>query len=135
MIERFLIVLLVTAVILSLLFMSQWWHKRRIENITQVQAGHDNRPTVLYFRGDSCALCATQTVFLEKLATEWGAEQFSVRTIDAEKERDTAVQYAILTLPTTIILNGRGDVQQINYGLTNNHKLAQQLGLKLETTA
>ncbi len=131
LLDRILIAILITAVILSLLVAWRWWHKRRVQKITrptaETTAETEDRPTILYFRGDSCAICPTQSIFLEKLQTEWGAERFLLRTIDAEKERDTAVAYGILTLPTTILLNGRGDVQQINYGLTNTHKLAQQL--------
>lgn len=129
LLDRILIALLITAVLLTLFIAWRVWHKRRIEKITHTSGTADqgNLPTILYFRGDSCAICPTQSQFIANLQAEWGAERLVVRVIDAEKERDTAVQYAILTLPTTVLLNGRGEVQHINYGLTNQHKLAQQL--------
>ena len=128
MIERLIITGLIIVMALVLFGAWQAWQKRRIGRVSlSLDESLANRPAVLYFRGDSCPTCPTQGRFLDKLRLELGEERFELRTIDAEKERDTAVQFGILSLPTTIILNATGDVKHINYGLTNHQKLAQQL--------
>lgn len=83
-------------------------------------------PTLLYFRSDGCAACPTQARHLDQLMDRWNG-RVSIRKIDADAEPEAAAQFGIFTLPTTIVMDGAGIVRQINYGLTNTHKLIQQL--------
>lgn len=127
MIERLIITGLIIVMALVLFGAWQAWQKRRIGQVSLAEALANQRPAVLYFRGDSCPTCPTQGRFLDRLRQELGDDRFELRTIDAEKEQDTAVKFGIFSLPTTIILSATGDVKHINYGLTNHQKLAQQL--------
>jgi thioredoxin-like negative regulator of GroEL len=125
MIERVLLTGLLVVMAVGLFMAWRAWQKRKIGRVVLAKA--QTKPAVLYFRGDSCPTCPTQGRFLEKLRADLGLEAFDLQTIDAERDRDTAVRFGILSLPTTIILDPRGDVKHINYGLTNHQKLAQQL--------
>lgn len=83
-------------------------------------------PTILYFQSDSCAACPTQSRFLDQLAGEWHG-RVSIQKIDADREPERASHYRVFTLPTTILVDAAGNIQKINYGLTNSQKLVQQL--------
>ena len=123
MIERLLLSLVViglgTAVYLLFRRIHLWQLNRQ-------NARGTGQPQLLYFSSAGCAACPTQGRYLEQLAQVWNG-RFTLRKIDADTEPETAVQYGVFTLPTTILVDGHGAVRQINYGLTNAHKLAKQL--------
>lgn len=83
-------------------------------------------PTILYFASESCAACPSQARYLDQLTLQW-QDRLNVQKIDAEVEPETAVKYGVFTLPTTILIDQRGDVREINYGLTPTQKLTQQV--------
>ncbi|MCA9974173.1 MAG: thioredoxin family protein [Chloroflexota bacterium] len=105
-------------------------HVRRLNRAGQQGQAKETavfgQPTLLYFRSDGCAVCPTQSRYLDQLAERWHG-RITIRKIDADAEPETAVQFGIFTLPTTIVMDSKGTVRQINYGLTHPHKLAQQL--------
>lgn len=81
-------------------------------------------PWVLYFRSDHCTSCETQAELFTKLDTQ---TRSLIEPVDVDAEPDRAEAYGILTLPTTLILDASGEVQQINYGVTKPEKLKRQL--------
>jgi thiol-disulfide isomerase/thioredoxin len=85
-----------------------------------------NPLTVLYFRSQGCAACPAQARYLQQLDTAWNG-RLAIRKIDADIEPEKAAQYGVFTLPTTIIMDAKGVVRDINYGLTNVDKLNKQL--------
>jgi thioredoxin-like negative regulator of GroEL len=68
----------------------------------------------------------TQAHYVEQLAHKWPGD-LTIQKIDTDTEPDKARQYGVFTLPTTILVDKMGEVRQVNYGLTNSNKLAQQL--------
>jgi thioredoxin 1 len=92
-----------------------------------------DRPTLLYFRSNSCAVCPTQARYLEGVMGDGENGRYTLHTINVDTQPDLARQYGVMTLPTTILLDTAGQVRDINYGLTPPHKLKQQLAL-LETS-
>ncbi len=86
----------------------------------------NSRPTLLYFKSDNCAGCPTQSRYLDQLRQLW-VEGISIQKIDADVEPEKAAEYGVFTLPTTILVNEAGAVKNVNYGVTNAHKLVQQL--------
>ena len=84
------------------------------------------QPALLYFRSDTCAPCHTQAIFLEQIHQQFRGRVLFEK-IDADTDLDRARQYGVFTLPTTILVDGQGVVKQINYGLTDSHKLSRQL--------
>lgn len=123
MIERVLIVAALTVLVIIAYYVFRARHARRIERESVGAAG---RPTLLYFRADSCAVCPTQGRIIDQLAGQW-AEQIDIQWIDAEREPETAVRYRVLSLPTTILIDAGGRAVHINYGLADAPKLTRQL--------
>ena len=123
MLERVLITILISAVALLVYWLFNRYQKRRAAAVSQHMA-RPGRPRLLYFRSENCSSCLAQSHYLTRLEAE---HQALIRPIDVETEAYLADQYNILTLPTTILIDGYGAVRHFNPGLTSPVKLAQQL--------
>jgi len=127
MFERLIVSFAIILISTGALVTFRHLHVRRVGRVAIDEgAAVDDRPTLLYFRSDSCGPCYTQSHYLRALESEFDG-QLSIQKIDADRERDKANHYGVFTLPTTLIVDRRGDVRHINYGLTATAKLAQQL--------
>ena len=99
------------------------WH---LHNIGQLETAVAGNPTILYFQSDSCATCPTQSRFLNQLNQAKNG-RLTIQKINADQELETADKYRVFTLPTTILMDAKGNVRKINYGLTNTQKLDKQI--------
>lgn len=124
LIERLLFTLLIIAAAMALYSGLRWRHRQRIALTLPPTAVSAAR--LLYFRSETCASCQTQARYLNQLAAHVG-ERLRIEKIDADQDQATAAQYAIFTLPTTLIIDRSGQVRHINYGLTPPAKLTRQL--------
>jgi peroxiredoxin len=123
MIERLLLSLFLVGIgFLIFWWIGRWQHNRAREATQNIKASGKAR--LLYFHSRACAACTTQVRIFAQLD---GRMQSLIEPIDAEEEETVTKQYNILTLPTTILIDRHGNVQHINYGLTNLAKLSQQL--------
>ncbi len=120
MLDRLALVLVLAAAGVAAYALFRQLHMRRMQ-----PAAAAGRPTLLYFRSDSCAVCPTQGRYVDQLAAQWA--ELTIERIDAERDPDTAARYRVFSLPTTVLIDGRGQVQHVNYGLTDAHKLGRQL--------
>lgn len=127
MVERIELVLLVSAAGLGAFYLLRALHVRRVGQATDLTG----RPSVLYFYGANCAVCPTQGRYLDQVAADWDG-RVRIVAIDAENEPETARRYAVLSLPTTILLDGRGQARQVNYGLVGAAKLNRQIAAVME---
>jgi thiol-disulfide isomerase/thioredoxin len=119
MLERLALVLVLGAAGVAAYALLRQLHLRRMPTVATV------KPTLLYFRSDSCAVCPTQGRYVDQLAAQWA--DLTIERIDAERDPDTAARYRVFSLPTTVLIDGRGQVRHVNYGLTDVHKLGRQL--------
>jgi thiol-disulfide isomerase/thioredoxin len=88
----------------------------------------DDRPVVLGFSGEYCLPCKTQQhPALERLRENFGT-MIHVLEVDALDHAQLAARYGVLTVPTTVVLDGRRSVIAINYGVTSADKLSAQVG-------
>jgi thioredoxin 1 len=126
MIERLLLTLFLTLFGLAVFLAFRYFHLRRARKVALAMVPISDRPTVMYFRSDSCAPCRTQAHYLQNLEEAYGS-RLAIQKIDADKQKELAGRYGVFTLPTTLILDRSGEVQYINYGLTATNKLAQQM--------
>ncbi len=125
--ERLLIILILGLVGTGAYTAVKQLHVRRLNRqITPPSGG--GRPTLLYFRSETCAACPTQARYLAQvMGDEAGNGRVTLHTINVDHEPDRAKEYGVMTLPTTMLLDSAGQVREINYGLTPPHKLQQQL--------
>ena len=121
MLERLALVLVLAAAGVAAYALLRQLHMRRMQ-----PAAVAGRPTLLYFRSDTCAVCPTQGRYVDQLAAQWDS-RLTIERIDAERDPDTAARYRVFSLPTTVLIDGRGQVRHVNYGLTDAHKLGRQL--------
>ena len=85
------------------------------------------KPTLLYFTGEYCTACKfQQTPIVEQISSKLG-DSIVVKMYDVSTQPEVASQFKVLTLPTTVVLDGRGQVKAINYGVTQQQKLEMQL--------
>ncbi|HEX6387120.1 MAG TPA: thioredoxin family protein [Anaerolineae bacterium] len=122
MVERFLIVLLLIMIGAAAYAAFRQAHLHRLNRV----AAAVGQPLLLYFGSDSCAACPVQARYLDELAQRWHG-RLAIRKIDAGREPEKAAAYGVFTLPTTVIVDEMGVVQQVNYGLTSAHKLGRQV--------
>jgi thioredoxin-like negative regulator of GroEL len=94
-----------------------------------VETPHITRklPSILYFTGESCTICHTaQKPALRTLASGLG-DTIEIREIDIAVEPALARQYRVMSLPTTIVLDGSGQITDINVGFATGETLRRQL--------
>ncbi len=80
-------------------------------------------PTILYFHGDRCADCVIQERELDALLI--AHPEVAIRADHAPS--DLSARFRVLTVPTTVILDGGGRARAVNYGLTRRDVLEAQL--------
>ncbi len=126
MAERFIITLTIMGV-LALLWLSWRYYKARLIQTIRPTGLSTGKPTLLYFTGEYCTACKyQQTPIVEQISAKLG-EAVVVKTVDVSVQPEIAGQFKVLTLPTTVVLDGRGQVKAINYGVTQQHQLEAQL--------
>lgn len=131
MIERALILALVAAASVLALRALRRWHARRAARA----AGHDplldglrpGVPAIVYFTSPTCAPCRTQQrPAIERLLDELN-DGVQVIEVNALNQPEAAKRWGVLSIPTTFVLDGRGALRQINYGVAGTEKLKEQL--------
>jgi thiol-disulfide isomerase/thioredoxin len=84
-------------------------------------------PSILYFTGENCTICHTaQRPSLRALAAGLG-DGIEIREIDVAVEPALSRQYRVMSLPTTIVLDGAGQITDINVGFASGETLRRQL--------
>jgi thioredoxin-like negative regulator of GroEL len=98
-----------------------------VGSLVETVSGHGQLPSILYFTGEACTICHTaQRPALRILAASIAAD-VDIREIDIAVEPELARRYRVMSLPTTIVLNGAGEITDINVGFANAGVLRRQL--------
>lgn len=85
------------------------------------------KPVIVYFTTPDCAPCKTvQRPALNKLSSLMG-DKLEVIEIDAVQRPDLAKQWGVMSVPTTFLLDARGEARYVNNGVTRVEKLMEQL--------
>jgi thiol-disulfide isomerase/thioredoxin len=79
---------------------------------------------IVYFYGPHCGTCRPQAAILERLSQEEG---ITVVPVDATREAGLAETLAVLTVPTTVIVDSACHVRAVNPGFRSDAVLAAQL--------
>ncbi len=85
-------------------------------------------PTLVYFWTSDCALCVPQERQIEqaRAALERKGRRLKVRKVNAMEEDELAKAMNVMTVPTTVVLDGSGNVVAWNPGLREAQKLISQ---------
>ncbi len=84
-------------------------------------------PVLVDFYADWCGPCKTMAPILSQLAEEYdGKVKFAKVDIDVDGNKDLAVEYGVLSVPTLILFGG-GKVKETMVGVTSKSKLKQKL--------
>ncbi len=85
------------------------------------------KPVIVYFTTPNCVPCKTvQRPALNQLAGLMG-DKLEVIEIDATQRPDLAKQWGVLSVPTTFLLDARGEARYVNNGVARAEKLMEQL--------
>jgi thiol-disulfide isomerase/thioredoxin len=85
------------------------------------------KPSVLYFTTPTCQPCKTvQRPALRRLQEQAG-EKLQVIEVDASKQPELASQWGVMSVPTTFIIDEKGEPCHVNHGVATFEKLQKQL--------
>ena len=106
---------------------NQFLLSRANNHVTSLLNPLPNKPVIVYFTTPDCAPCKTvQRPALEKLTSLLG-EKLHVVEIDATERPDLAKTWGVMSVPTTFLLNARGEARYVNNGVARVEKLMEQI--------
>jgi thiol-disulfide isomerase/thioredoxin len=86
-----------------------------------------NKPVIVYFTTPDCAPCKTvQRPAIHQVSKLLG-ENLQVIEIDAAERPDLAKVWGVLSVPTTFLLDARGEARYVNNGVARAEKLMEQI--------
>jgi thiol-disulfide isomerase/thioredoxin len=86
-----------------------------------------NKPVIVYFTTPDCAPCKTVQRPALNRVTQILGDSLEVVEIDATQRPDLAKQWGVMSVPTTFLLDARGEARYVNNGVTRAEKLMEQL--------
>jgi thiol-disulfide isomerase/thioredoxin len=85
------------------------------------------KPALLYFTTPDCSPCKTvQKPAIGQIQAALG-ELLQVVEIDATQHPDMAQRWGVLSVPTTFVIDSRGQARYVNHGVARAEKLLKQL--------
>ena len=109
-------------VVLAAAVLEVWRSATARRRALEVRAAPAADPYIIYFTGDSCAVCRThQEPALARLSG------VRVDKVDAIEQRELADRFHVYTLPTTVVMSSEGRALHVNYGYATAPKLERQL--------
>ena len=86
-----------------------------------------DKPVLVYFTTPDCAPCKTvQRPAIDRVSKMLG-EKLHVIEIDATERPDLAKVWGVMSVPTTFLLDPRGEARYVNNGVTRAEKLLEQI--------
>jgi thiol-disulfide isomerase/thioredoxin len=108
-------------------FINQRLLSRAGNNINNLLNPLPNKPVIVYFTTPDCVPCKTiQRPALDKLTSTYG-DKLQVLEIDATERPDLAKTWGVMSVPTTFLLDSKGEARYVNNGVARAEKLMEQL--------
>jgi len=86
-----------------------------------------NKPVLVYFTTPDCAPCRTiQRPAITRVSHVLGKE-LEIIEIDATQRPDLAKAWGVMSVPTTFVLDTRGEARFVNNGVARAEKLLEQI--------
>ena len=84
-------------------------------------------PAILYFTSPTCAPCKTvQRPELARLQEQMG-DKVQIIQVDCTERPDLAEYWGVLSVPTTFIIDAKGQPRGVNHGVVRAAKLLKQI--------
>lgn len=91
---------------------------------------------ILAFSSEDCTQChRLQRPALRRVQDALGDSTVAVVEIDGPSSPELTKRYNVLTVPTTVVLDGAGQARAINYGFANAQTLLRQIDEVLGATS
>jgi thioredoxin 1 len=108
-------------------FINQRLLSRARNNVSTLFSKLPNKPVIVYFTTPDCAPCKTvQRPALNQVSKLLG-EKLQVVEIDATERPDLAKIWGVMSVPTTFLLDARGEARYVNNGVARAEKLMEQI--------
>lgn len=89
--------------------------------------GVPGKPVLLYFTTPTCVPCKTvQRPAIAQIQEKLG-EMLQVVEVDATEQPEMAKRWGVLSVPTTFVIDSRGQARYVNHGVARADKLLKQL--------
>lgn len=124
--------LVVALAIIGFGLLTYWWMNQRMlgraqSNGPTLIGALPHKPVIVYFTTPDCVPCKTiQRPALNQLSNVMG-DKLEVIEIDATQRPDLASEWGVYSVPTTFLLNERGEARYVNNGVARIEKLMEQL--------
>ena len=109
-----------------------WYVNQRLllraqNNALSLFTAPPDKPVIVYFTTPDCGPCKTvQRPALNQVSNVLG-ERVQVIEIDATERPELAKQWGVMSVPTTFLLDARGEARYVNNGVARVEKLMEQL--------
>ena len=130
MLERLLIAAAVLAtVMLAIAAARRWyaWRNARIEAQLREEPTTADGPRIVYFTTQTCVVCKAQQEPAIAAVLERVGGSLRVERHDAVEDRALADRYGVLSVPTTAVYDGAGELVSVNRGFAPASLLLSQL--------
>lgn len=86
-----------------------------------------NKPVLVYFTTPDCAPCKTvQRPAIERVSKLLGGN-LEVVEVNAYEQPDLAQKWGVMSVPTTFVIDQRGEARYVNNGVARAEKLLEQI--------
>ena len=86
-----------------------------------------DKPVLVYFTTPDCVPCKTvQRPAIDRVSNLLG-EKLEVIEINAYEQPDLAKTWGVLSVPTTFVIDERGEARYVNNGVARAEKLLEQI--------
>ena len=100
---------------------------RAQSNVSTLFRRLPNKPVLVYFTTPDCAPCKTvQRPAIDRVSNLLG-ENLEVVEINAYEQPDLARTWGVLSVPTTFVIDERGEARYVNNGVARAEKLLEQI--------
>ena len=119
-------------VIIGLGLFAYWLINQRLlirarNNFLTLFGKYPNKPVLVYFTTPDCIPCKTvQRPAIDRVSDLLG-EKLEVIEINAYEQPDLAKTWGVMSVPTTFVLDARGEARYVNNGVARAEKLLEQI--------